>query len=211
VPVELDPPIDPAGKKVRLASEEVLTVSFAVVEEPVTFAVTVMDLVALTAAGVKVKLSEVAPAGMVTVEGPPQPAGEPVRVTFSPPAGAPPLSETSAVDGLPPTTVLGFNVSETTFGASTVSLPDALLAPNEALIVSLALAATGSVVTVNVAELEPLGTVIDDGTAADEADEARVTLAPPWPALAESVTVPVELPPPVTEAGDTATFVTFWP
>jgi len=56
--------------------------------------------------------------------------------------------------------------------------------------------------------LDPLGTVTDWGTVAAELVEDRATEAPFAPALVESVTLPVEEEPPVTEVGDSVSLVT---
>jgi hypothetical protein len=45
---------------------------------------------------------------------------------------------------------------------------------------------------------------------ATEEPAARATTTPPSPAFADSFTVPVEKPPPVTEFGDTVTEVKDW-
>ncbi len=62
---------------------------------------------------------------------------------------------------------------------------------------------TALVVIVNVAEVEPAGTVTVPGTVALVELEFKVTLAPPGPAAPFSVTVPVEGLPPVTDVGET--------
>jgi len=60
------------------------------------------------------------------------------------------------------------------------------------------------VVTVNVAEFDPPGIVIDPGTVAVVVSELRLTTIPPARACADSVTVPVEDEPPATLLGFSA-------
>src|SRR2546429_8258602 len=65
-------------------------------------------------------------------------------------------------------------------------------------------AATALVVTVNVTLVAPTGTVTLAGTVAAVLSLDSVTCAPPAGAGPSSVAVPVELPPPVTVVGLTA-------
>lgn len=74
-----------------------------------------------------VKVALVLPAGTVTLEGTLAAALLLESVTCAPPAGAGPLSVTVPVEVCtPPTTVLGFSVSEETVGGVTVSEADGL-------------------------------------------------------------------------------------
>lgn len=65
--------------------------------------------------------------------------------------------------------------------------------------------ATALVVTVNVVDVLPAGTVTLAGTVAAGFPLESVTTAPPLGAAALSVTVPVELVPPVTLVGFSVT------
>jgi len=73
------------------------------------------------------------------------------------------------------------------------------------VIVAVVTALTGVVLTVNVTEVEPAGTVTEAGTVALVELEDRLTTVPPVPAAPFRVTVPVELVPPVTVVGDSET------
>ena len=80
-----------------------------------------------------VKVTLLLPAGTVTLEGTLAAALLLESVTCAPPAGAGPLSVTVPVDDCaPPTTLVGFNVSEETVGRGggiTVSEADVLVPP----------------------------------------------------------------------------------
>ena len=80
-----------------------------------------------------VKVTLLLPAGTVTLEGTLAAALLLESVTCAPPAGAGPLSVTVPVDDCaPPTTLVGFNVSEETVGRGggiTVSAADVLVPP----------------------------------------------------------------------------------
>ena len=72
---------------------------------------------------VAVKDAVVCPAGTVTVAGTWAAAVLlDVNATAAPPAGAGPLSVTVPVEGLPPTTEVGFRLTELRAGAVTVSV-----------------------------------------------------------------------------------------
>lgn len=72
-------------------------------------------------------------------------------------------------------------------------------------IVAIVEVATAVVLTVNVAVVAPAATVTLAGSVAEPLLLDRVTTAPPAGARLPSVTVPVEEPPPVTDAGFTDT------
>jgi len=72
---------------------------------------------------------------------------------------------------------------------------------NVAVIADVVCELTPIVETVNVAELLPAGTITDAGTVAALFPLCNATTVPPEPAGPDSVTVPVEAPPPRTEVG----------
>jgi hypothetical protein len=133
-----------------------------------------------------------------------------VNDTEIPEAGADDPSLIVPVAGFPPTTEAGLNARDATFGAATVKVALAVLLPRTAWIVAEVEAPTGVVDTVNVIVFAPVGTVIEAGTVAAEVDELNVTAAPAVPALADRVTVPKELLPPVTEVGDRRKLAIVW-
>jgi len=69
------------------------------------------------------------------------------------------------------------------------------------VIVAVALLEVGVVLTVKVAVLAPAATVTVAGTVAAELEDVRLITWPPVGAAVFSVTVPVELVPPITDAG----------
>jgi hypothetical protein len=210
VPVELLPPTTEVGDRVIEDNDAAVTVSVAFALVP-SVAVMLAVVVAETASVVTVKVAEVFPAVTVTFAGTVAAAVLPLASdTEIPPVGAAPLRVTVPVALFPPTTLVGFSVTLDTDGGFMVRVAFAL-PPRVAVTVAVATAATGWVVTVNVAEVLPAGTVTLLGTvAADVLLLERVTAAPPIGAAPLSVTVPVEDDPPVTVLGfnDTADTVT---
>lgn len=73
------------------------------------------------------------------------------------------------------------------------------------MIVAEAADATGEVITVNVPEVEPAEMATEVGTVALVLLEDKLTTVPPVGAGPLRVTVPVELRPPITAAGESAT------
>src|SRR5213078_840386 len=161
---------------------------------------------AATALVLIVKVAVVLPAGTVTLEGTLAAALLLESVTCAPPAGAGPLSVTVPVDDCtPPTTLVGFNLSEETVGRGggiTVSEADVLVPPYDAEMVTGVEAATALVLIVKVAVVLAAGTVTLEGTLAAALLLESVTCAPPAGAGPLSVTVPVDdCVPPVTLVG----------
>ena len=151
--------------------------------------------------------ADVDPAGTTTLGLAATAGFELTSVTGSPPAGAGPLSVTLAEDGTPPFTLFGFNVSADTADGDglTVSSEVAVVPPEEAETVTGVAVATMNVLTVNVFVVLPFMIDTVAGTvAAPGVLLARLMMTPPAGAGAASVTVPVELVPPVTATGDNA-------
>ena len=111
-----------------------------------------------------------------------------------PPGPACPLRLTVPVEELPPPTELGDTLRLVRAAAVIVSGADCVLAPWAPEITTDALLDTARVVTVNVAEVEPLGTVTVAGTFAFGLLEERLTVKPAALAGPVSVTVPVAGP-----------------
>jgi hypothetical protein len=155
-----------------------------------------------TALVVTGKVTLVAPAGMMAVDG--TLATDVlllVKETIAPPVGAAPLSVNVPVDWVPPVTVLGLNVSDVRDAGVTVRVV-VLVTPTVPEIVTEVEEATGLVGMVNVAVREPALTTTLPGTCATELLLLdSVTVVPPAGAAPLRVTVPVELLPPITELG----------
>jgi hypothetical protein len=161
-----------------------------------------------TADVLTVNVALVAPAGTVTVEGTLAAALSLARATCAPPAGAGPLKVTVPVeDCTPPTTLVGFKVSEETVGSGggggvTVRAAVWVTLAKDAEMVTVVDAATALVFTGKVAFVAPAGTVTLEGTLAAPLSLARATCAPPAGAGPLRVTVPVEdCAPPTTVVG----------
>ena len=159
-----------------------------------------------------VNVAVVAPAGTVTLGGTCAAAVLLLeRVTTEPPAGAGPFNFAVPVDELPPMSEVGLRVMPLPLaakvGANTVRLA-VLVGPYVPEIVTEVLAATGVVVTWNVAVVAPAATVTVAGTCATAVLLLEsATTAPPVGAAWSRVTVPVEEAPPVSEVGLSVTLL----
>ena len=176
---------------------------------PLSLAETVTVLEDVTVMVVIVNVTLFAPAGTVTLAGSDAAALLSDSVTTVPLAGAAPFSVTVPVEGVPPLTEFGLAETERRAGRLTVNVAFRVVPFSAAEIVTDVEAATGIVVTVNVAVVDPAPTVTLAGTVAAALLLDNVTAAPPVGAAPLNVTVPVEVVPPVTLAGFKLTVDTF--
>lgn len=156
-----------------------------------------------TAFPMTVKVTELLPAGTVTLDGtvtlllllesetdaPPVPLGM-VAVIVSVP-----------VDSPPPSMVVGEKVSDCTVKGCSVSVPLAIDWFNPAVIVAVISEATAEVRIENETLVLPLATVTDDGTTTFAFELSNATEIPVAGAVPVSVTDPVAIPPETTEPG----------
>ena len=166
---------------------------------------TEVELLTLLVETVKVALW--APAGTVTLAGTvATPVLLLVNVTTVPPGGATSSSITVPCEVLPPLTEVGLSANRPTptgEGAGfTLSVADPVAPPVEAVKVTRVWNDTSLVEAVNVALVEPAGTVTLVGTVATAVLLLdSVTTVPPDGAGLLNVTVPWEVVPPYTEVG----------
>lgn len=121
-------------------------------------------------------------------------------------AGAAPEIFTVPVALWPPTSEEGVIAKPDRDGALTISTAAAAVEFRLVEIVDVTSVAVATVPTTKVAVLDPFCTVTDDGrwTAVDGED--KVTVAPPTPAFAVRVMLPLAFVPPKTEPGEIVTF-----
>ena len=144
---------------------------------------------------VTINTAEAEPCGTVTVVGTEAAVGLEVESeTIAPPVPAAEVRVTVPVPDWPPTIVLGLTeMALSAAGGGLTVIPELALTPEyDAVSVAEVEELTVPAVTVNVVEVEPLGTVTVDGTLAAVVLELESeTITPPVPAADESVTVPV--------------------
>jgi len=202
VPVELLPPTTEIGDRLTEDKDAAVTVSVALVLVP-RVAVTTEVVVEATPNVVTVKVPDVLPADTVTLAG--TLAATVlllVRLTETPPVGAAAFSCTVPVELFPPTTLVGFSDTEDTPIAGLTVIVAFALPPKVAVMLTVVVVATELVVTANVVDVLPAGTVTLAGTAATNVLLLeRFTATPPAGEAPLRVTVPVEGLPPVTMVG----------
>jgi len=158
---------------------------------------------------VKVKVPVVAPAAIVAVAGTvPCATLLDWSVMTNPPVGAGLAIVSVPVDKEPPTTDVGLNVRPVSTGAVTVNVPEVVDPFNDPVTDTGVLAATATVVALNVAVVAPAGTVTEVCTVTAALPDDNPTVRPPVGAALLTVTVPVEPFPPTTLAGLKETPVT---
>lgn len=126
------------------------------------------------------------------------------RFTTIPPAGAAPVSVTVPVDDAGCVTVVGFRVKLNSVGGFTVRVALWVGPPVHAPVMcAVDVETTGRLVTVNVVELLPDGTVtvVTDRVATAVLSLATFTTTPPVGAVEFNVTVAVDVAPPTTLVG----------
>ena len=205
-PVADAPPFTTEGVTLTDTSDGAVTVRDAVCEVPFNCPVMVAITCPLTGVVVMLKVALVLPAATVTVAGVTATTFVEDKLTTTPPAGDGPFNVTVPVEAFPPPTELGESVRLAgRFGvmlraAETGDIPIVaeMLADVEA--------GTARVVTVKVAEVEPAAIITLEGTVALTLSEERMTTAPPVAAGPDSVTVPVEDVPLITEVGESVRF-----
>ena len=171
----------------------------------------VTPVVALTAAVVIAKVVFVAPPLTVTLAGAVATAALLLPSdTTMPLDGAALVSVTVPCDGLPPITLVGLRatVDSAGLGGAVPAFTNkdvAALSRRSPVIVTAVSAVTVDVASGNVARAAPGGPETVDGIVAAALELKSCTGAPPVGAALCSVTVPVDVAPPATLAGDTET------
>ena len=201
VAVDGMPPTTEARERVRPLSPAGLIVRVAVFVNVPWMALIVTAVDAPTAEVTILKLAELAPAAMVTLDGGAAMELLDVRLTTAPSAGAGPFRVIVPVEGVHPTTDVGDKVKADTTAGVTVSVAEAVKFPTDAVIEAGVELETADVVIVKVADVFPAVTVTEAGRVALGLLDDRLTTSPPVGEGAPSVTVPVDEDPPVTEAG----------
>ena len=205
IPVVFKPPVTLAGVNV---TDRMTGAAITSVPDFVTpFTAARIDVLTLATTGRVVMVTDafVAPVGIVTVAWTVASGMDELRSTTTPPAGAGASMVIVAVDVLPPATDVGESVTDTGAGPRTVSDVVTVTPLLVALSVAVALFWIDVVATLNVAVDAPAATVTLAGTVAAARLDESSTMRPPVGAGPESVTVPVAVFPPRTDAGETVT------
>jgi len=154
-----------------------------------------------------VKVPVLDPLGMVTVGGTETPVEPDERLIVVPPAGDGRFRLTVPIAELPPMSELGETTSPDSSGVSMLSDVVKVLLPCIAEIVAVTLAVTAVVLIVKLTVCAPAGTVTFAGNVAEELEEVKLTVVPPFGANPLRVTVPVRDVPPTTVDGVSETEV----
>lgn len=208
VPVDVFPPTTLDGEKETLESPGDWIDNVAVALLPPAVAVRRTDVFADTELVAMVTVAEVLPLGTTTLAGRLALLLLLFRGTVNPPAGALLPKVTVPVAFAPPRTLEGETVKLVATGGWIVSTAVEFLPLAVAVNVAVVLTATGAVVMVSVAAIEPLGMITLAGKEAAELLLFNEMVVPPDRALAESVIVPVDVLPPCRDVGERANDLT---
>ncbi len=157
VPVEFVPPTTVVGLSTRELTVGPVTANVAVADVEFAEAVIVAEELVATATVVMVKVPVVAPAGTEAVAGTVAAANVDDREMGSPPVGAALEIVTVPTELAPPRTDVGLRVRPVTVGPAIARLPAADVVPTLAEIAAVTFAATATVETVKVVEIDPAG------------------------------------------------------
>lgn len=209
VPVEACPGVTDVGFSVNPPMVPVVRALAPIASEAVIVFAEVAVRMTVAEAGTAVvvtgNVTEVWPAGTTSEASTEAAALFDERFTRTPPVGAGALNVTVAVEDSPPVTAVGFSVKLPIVAVEALEAPMVsgvvIVFAETACMVAVVAVDAGVVVTTNVAEVCPAGTVTEGSTTAAALFEESVTSTPPVGAGEVNVTVPVELWPPVTVDG----------
>ncbi len=205
VPVDMLPPVTEPGLNVNMEMPAGFTVKVPFALLAARVAVTMTLSAMATPAVMAVNITDVFPAGTVTVIGTVTAGSGLLKETMIPPAGAVWPIVTVPVEFVPPVTGVGLKLKAVTvIEGSTVALPVTIVAPVFAVTVTGVELPTAPAVTVKVVLFAFAGTstipLMGTGNAA-ELLLVRLTASPPVGAGPDSVTVPVLICPETTFTG----------
>ena len=204
VPVDEPPSVTFEGFSESVVNSATVILSDPLTDVPPADALTLAAVVALTPVVLAVNETDELPAATLTLAGTWRADDADASWTTNPPVGAGESREATPVASFPQTTELGLKVRDFSFAPSIVSLTAAALEPSVPVIFTVVLVRTGEVLIEKEAVVAPFRTFTVAGTVAAALDDSRETVTPPKPAFFESVILPVDVSPPLTEAGDTA-------
>lgn len=201
VPVEAVPPVKLLGLRVTVETPIGLTVNveekLAVPADAVMFAAAAL----LTTVVVTLHDPVVAPEGTTTVAGTEATPLSDFKFTVNPTDGAALEIVTVPFALLPPRTEEGETDTAVRTGAVTPKVVFRVVPLKAALIVTVVLVDTGTVMTLKVAVLAPATTVTVEGTVADALSEVKLMVRPPVGATPFKVIDPEADNPPTTPPG----------
>jgi len=209
VPVEVNPPKTLLGCSVSDNTRAAVIFKSAVAVAPPDAEILAKP-VAGTPRVVMVKVAEVCPGSTVTFVGTAAASVSESSETSKPTLGAAPTKVTVPVLTSPANTVVGLRVRDATLVTLTLITVVATSPPPRAIKVTGVLTATGVVVTLNVADVRPAGTMTQTGTVTEGLVTESGTVNPAAGALSEIVTVPTAEKPPTTGFGATLTEEIVW-
>lgn len=201
VPVDATFPATTAGENVTVAGCDRRTLTVPVTDVPFADAVTVIDVLDVTAVDVAWNVALVWPAAMFTLAGTPSAAPDVDNATTCPPTGAGSAKVTVPVVPYPPVILDGLNETVAGTTGRTLRVPVTVTPFAAAETVAVLGADAIVVVTVNEADVAPAATVTAAGTVTPAVLLDNATDNPPEGAGPTRATVAVAFCPPTTLDG----------